>query len=909
VSPPGGTTLPCTPGTTDLSFFERNIGQPLGRFLELPSDQRSSVLRSAIPDLNFFFDESRSPAGRVAPARTRALAGRLLEALRAEVGEKSDAAATLNDRVLTDTFLRGEADRDQNVYLGALFTRVLTRAVPDVIFQPVSLGEAARALRWAREARVPVTLRGAASTAMGGAVPNDGGLTLDLSRLDQIDLDAEDGVVVVGAGARLRTIHERLAAEGLALRVYPSNLGGTFIGWFVTGGIGMNAYGSGRALDSVRVADVLLPAGEHVRFHDDGRLDVPDEGHRRRTLPASEREGWFAAHGYRPMGLADLPGSEGVLGLVLRLAVAVEPRPAIGAFLLAFARREDALEAATWLRREAGGAFPAPANLKLLSGSHLHHARRVWEDEDSREWRARPGRLSSGADLPWTRIAGPADMPMSTDADLPDAGGYLFVDFFGVDAARAFSIVLPQCPGRPRVLADESVRFASERFRPMQTKRLGPGLLAAEIVMPAAEVQRFLPAAERLARGMGNELDAEVYYLADGTALVIAAYLVDHRSGAFAVDLMLAPALLDLAMARHQGKPYVLGRWQSPWMTRKFGAQGAARLRATKRSLDPAGLLGRGVLLGLRLRGLLGVVTAASFRPGVTFMRLAGGMPALSLLLRSARRVLAGLPGPAHGRGEPAVIGADFRAGATGPAPAMGATSPQAAAARALHCVNCGECNTVCPIFHSAKIRLPQMLTHIGESVSAGEPIGGTAVKLLDLCMRCGNCEEVCQAGIPHLPLYEVMQGITERAETGAPTREARRERHLAILGAVRGSSAYTREFLDIRPGVYLRRTPASLPGVDRFLLLRAEDDAGPAATCIHCGACVAVCPTSANKEYEGDDPRRITTDQERCIGCGTCVEVCPANLVNGGQTLRVMEAPTRDWFVALEELERAERT
>ena len=832
----------------------------------------------------------------------------LLEALRQESGEKSEAGQTLNDRVVTDAFLRGEADRDQNVYLGGLFTRVLTRAVPDLIFQPVSLGEAARALRWARAAGVPVTLRGAASTAMGGAVPNDGGLTLDLSRLDQIDLDAEDRVAVVGAGARLRTIHRQLADHGVALTVYPSNLGGTLVGWFVTGGIGMNAFGGGRALASVRAADVLLPAGEHVRFHDDGRLDVPDEDHRRRTLPAGESESWFIAHGYRPMALADLAGSEGVLGLVLRLAVAVVPRREIGAFLLGFARRDLALAAAAWVVQEAGGAFPVPANVKLLSGSHLHHIRRVWDDEDSRPWRDQPGRLSSGADLPWTRIVGPEALGVrSGEAEEEDAGGYLFVDFLGLDGARSFAAALGRCPGEPHVLGAESVRFAAERFRPMQTKRLGPGLLAAEVVLPANELPRFLSAADQLAGGMGSELDAEVYYLADGTALAIAAYLVDHRHGSFAVDLLLAPALVDLAMSRHKGKPYVLGRWQSPWMARKFGAAGASRMRAIKRSLDPAAIVGRGVLFGLRLRGLAGALTAASFQPGVSFIRLAGGTPPLATLVRAARRSLSGFAGPARGRGEPALVGATFRAGAGALDPPAGARSPQVAAARALHCVNCGECNTVCPIFQAAKIRLPQMLTHIGEAMYAGKPVGGTGIKLLDLCMRCGNCEEVCQAGIPHLPLYEVMQAVTERAEAGAPTQESRRERHLAILGVLRSSPAYLREFLDVRPGVYLRRTPASLPGVNRFLLLRAENDAGPAATCIHCGACVAVCPTGANKEYEGEDARWITTDQNRCIGCGTCVEVCPANQQNGGQTLRVMEAPTRDWFVALEELEKME--
>ncbi|HKQ58490.1 MAG TPA: FAD-binding oxidoreductase, partial [Candidatus Eisenbacteria bacterium] len=584
----------------------------------------------------------------MAPPRTRSLAQSLFDAVRSDSGEEGGARTSLCDRVITDAFLRSEADRDQNVYLGGLFTRVLTRAVPDVIFQPVSPGEASRALRWARELRVPVTLRGAASTAMGGSVPNDGGLTLDLSRLDQIDIDATDGVVVVGAGARLRTIHQRLAGEGLALRVYPSNLGGTLVGWFVTGGIGMNAFSGGRALDSVRAADVLLPAGEHVRFHDDGRLDVPDTGSRRKMLPQAESEGWFKAHGYKPMTLADLAGSEGVMGLVLRLTVAVEARSEIGAFLLAFPSREGALEATTWVAREAGQAFAAPANVKLLSASHLHHMRSVWADEGARAWREQPGVLSSGADLPWTRIEGPAGLGVATTEDDHDAGAYLFVDFLGIDGARAFGAALAGCPGEPRALGAESVRFAAERFRPMQTKRLGPGLLAAEIVMPASEVPRFLPAAERLAAGMQCELDAEVYYLADGSALVIGAYLVDHRSGAFAVELMLAPALTDLAMSQFHGRPYVLGRWQSAWMEYKFGVTEAARLRAMKRALDPASVLSPGVLFGLKLRGLLGALTEATFVPGVSLVRIAAGSPGLSGLLRGARGAFARMKGPAY---------------------------------------------------------------------------------------------------------------------------------------------------------------------------------------------------------------------------------------------------------------------
>jgi len=878
------------------SFFERTIGQSLDAFGRLSQDQRQSLAREKVPDLNFFFDQGAPLENREAPPRTRALARSLLEALTAEPGGDGPAL-TLRERIITDGFLRSEADRDQNVYFGKLFARTLTRAVPDLIFQPVNLAECALALRWGRAQKVPVTLRGAASTAMGGAVPNDGGLTLDLSRLDLIDLEPEAGVCVVGAGARLRAIHEKLATGGFALPVYPSNLGGTLTGWFVTGGIGMNAFANGRALDSVRAADVLLPAGEHVRFHDDGRLDVPGESGHRRTLAGAEAAAWFGTHGYPAMTLTDLAGSEGALGLLVHLTVAVRKRPEIGAFLLAFGSEAAALEAARWAAREDG---PTPANLKFLSGSHLHHTRRVWADEDARDWRRHPSALSSDAQLPWTRIAGPAEFGVTAVADDGHAAAYLFVDFLALDGARAFAASLPHCPGSPRVLDRESVRFAAERFRPQQTKRLGPGLLAAEILMPAEEVPRFLPRAARLAKNAGNSLDAEVYYLEDGTALVLAGYLLDHRRGSFPVDLVIAPALLDLAMAGHHGRPYVLGRWQSPYLRRKFGRDGARRLREIKRALDPDALLNRGVLIGLKLRGLLGALFSAIYEPGIGIARAVFTTPVISLGALAARGVLSLLPGPARGRGEPAAVGARFLVtpiGTTPAAPPAGAASAsQVASARALNCVNCGECNSVCPIFHESKIRLPQMLTHAGEALHAGEKMGETVSTLLDLCMRCGNCEEVCQAGIPHLPLYERMQQVSDAV------RPYRRERHAAIVARVRGSSRYLRDFLGTRTGGYQKRAPAALAGVDRYLLLRAENDAGPAASCIHCGACVAVCPTHANREFEGADPRWITTEQHRCIGCGTCVEVCPANALNGGQTLRVMEAPTRDWFVAIEE-------
>ena len=389
----------------------------------MPSEPRTSAPpRTSFPsgadpapegvaDLHAFLDEGLAPGARRAPRRSRELAAQLLARLAALPGHSRRHSATLSQRLVTDDVLRAEADKDQNVYLGAVFTRFLSNALPDVVFLPVTVAEVEAALAWARETSTPVTVRGAASTALSGSVPCDGGLTLDVSRLDHVDVDVAANVCVVGAGARMRAIHRRLADHELALPVYSSNLGGTYAGWFVTGGVGLNAFGRRRAADIVRAADVVLPSGELVRFHADGRLDVPGEGSRagHREVAADAAEAWFRSRGLEPFGLPDLAGSEGLLGVVVQLVLIVGRRPNVGAFLLEFRHAPDAFAAAERIMAEAGRTSPRPANLKLVLGSHVRHLRAIWAEEDARPWKRRPSSLSGGG-MPWARIDGPVEL-------------------------------------------------------------------------------------------------------------------------------------------------------------------------------------------------------------------------------------------------------------------------------------------------------------------------------------------------------------------------------------------------------------------------------------------------------------------------------------------------------------------
>ncbi|MFQ5600874.1 MAG: FAD-binding protein [Candidatus Krumholzibacteriia bacterium] len=842
-----------------FSFFNSHVGIDLDEFRALPRDRAAALIREKIPDLLHFFGRGDESVESREPARSRKLAAGLQAAVVEALEYGTLERRSLRGRIVIDGLMRSELDRDQNVYLGPFFTRLLTRATPDLAFQPRTPRELEVALEWARRNRVGLATRGAGSTAMGGAVPNDGGLLLEMSRFDEVRVDSKDRVAVIGAGVRLKQIHDKLAREGLALKTYPSNLGGTLAGWFSAGGLGLNSFKYGPIQDQVRAVSAVLPRGEHVRFHDDGRLDVHGPGERSQRFTPEAAEEWLEKHGYPALRLHDLAQTEGQFGVLLNFTVDVHPLPRMKPFYFEFEEDSEALRFVHWVDETARARRCPPANLRYLSRGHVAAARAIRNDL---EHEAKPA---------------------------------VYVDFDDPEQADRFESGL-DTGGKWRVRRDheEARRWFADRFRPQQAKRLGPGFLAAEVLMPAPHIERFLERAVRLASRVGIHLEGEVYFFGDGRALALAGYRTPGPRRGFLFEVLLAPMLVDLAMARYDGEPYVLGRWQSPFYRKKYRSGEARRMRRSKRLADRQRILNPGVFFEptFRVPGVAGVFRA-TFPGGVRVMRWLYGAPPFSQLFRA----LIGARAPAT----PVDRTRSARAEAADREAVQMASRLESLAWRARGCVNCGECNSVCPVFHDAKIRLPQMLTHLGERLTEGSSLQGSGQLLLDLCTRCGNCEEVCQADIPHLDLYALME---KRA--GAYEAE-RRERHVAILTHLRLSEGYTRDFLEVRPGGYLQRTPASLPGEVRFLLFRAENDSGPQETCIHCGVCVSVCPTEANKEYEiVYDLRRITTDLSLCVGCGSCVEVCPANLENGGRTLRVMEAPGREFFEVLRTFESA---
>ena len=122
----------------------------------------------------------------------------------------------------------------------------------DAVVHPLTVTEIQDVLRFCYANDIPVTPRGAGTGNYGQAVPLHGGVLLDLSRMDQIESIADDGVAVVQPGVRLGVLEAEARKTGmgtalLSIHCRSKATVGGFLGGG-SGGIGSVAHGGLRTL-------------------------------------------------------------------------------------------------------------------------------------------------------------------------------------------------------------------------------------------------------------------------------------------------------------------------------------------------------------------------------------------------------------------------------------------------------------------------------------------------------------------------------------------------------------------------------------------------------------------------------------------------------------------------------------
>ena len=188
-------------------------------------------------------------------------------------------------------------------YLSDALGRLKGRA--DALVFPCSTQEVSELLRYAHANRIPVTPRGAGTNLVGSTVPLNGGIILDLSRMNRIlELDRDTMTATVEPGILLRDFQTYVEQRGFFYPPDPGEKESSIGGNISTNAGGMRAVKYGVTRDYVRGLEVVLADGTVLKV---GGKQVKD------------------ASGLSLKHL--LIGSEGTLAVITQCLLRLLPRP------------------------------------------------------------------------------------------------------------------------------------------------------------------------------------------------------------------------------------------------------------------------------------------------------------------------------------------------------------------------------------------------------------------------------------------------------------------------------------------------------------------------------------------------------------------------------------------------------
>jgi FAD/FMN-containing dehydrogenase/ferredoxin len=568
--------------------------------------------------------------------------------------------------------------------------KTLHRTTPLLVVQPCGEGDILQTLTFCSARRLPVYPRGVSSSPFGGAVPTTNGVVLDLSpMMDVLKIDPERKLVRVQPGARWADLDNRLKPLGLALYTSPTSRFSTVGGWLATGGLGIAGFGHGHLSRHVQAVRVVLARGDVLSLEaGDSRLQL-------------------------------LFGTEGKLAVVTEITLRVRRRPRFSRAELAYF--ENVPSAMELVDQLAEDHQPGPQHLAFYSRQRMEEENQLF-------------RHLHGKEQPLVR-----------------ASHALLLHFDEKVAHQRFAEL-----ARERKLDLESNRAAaaylwSERYFPLKAQRIGPSLLASEVVLSRQAVPRFLRRGEKLARRFGSPLAFEAFFGRTDQglrAVTIASFTCDARRRWDYLLRLLLVQLLTRRAVKLGGHPYGFGIWNSPFVTRRFKRPQRRQLLQHKKQWDPQLVLNP--MKHFRVRLTVSI-------PGVLFMG-----PVFQTLL-----MVADLFAP--------VIGAFARRGETShhwevPSAETDHGYPLLADT-VLRCTFCGACVSTCPAYWLTR---DELVTGRAKLKLADTMMGRDEVLQREAhspfqCLRCGLCEEVCQTRLPLRQCYDVLE-LWIREEHGQPT-------------------------------------------------------------------------------------------------------------------------------------------
>ncbi|MGK3952144.1 LLM class flavin-dependent oxidoreductase [Microbacterium sp. I2] len=219
------------------------------------------IIAADDPRLLRFFGEEVAPATRELVAKERGARGTEQAPRRSSAALSARRPGIAYDEVPAGL----RAIEPGDFEYGDVRATYMRGGAPGIVLQPETAAQVAEALAFARRhPGLPLAVR-SGGHGISGRSTNDGGIVIDLRRLNAIEvLDEERRLVRIGPGARWAEVAAALGEHGWALT--SGDYGGVGVGGLATaGGIGFLAREHGLTIDHLRAAEVVLADGSIVR--------------------------------------------------------------------------------------------------------------------------------------------------------------------------------------------------------------------------------------------------------------------------------------------------------------------------------------------------------------------------------------------------------------------------------------------------------------------------------------------------------------------------------------------------------------------------------------------------------------------------------------------------------------------
>jgi D-lactate dehydrogenase (cytochrome) len=208
------------------------------------------------------------------------------------------------------------------------------------LFIPETAEEIAEILREASEKRIPVTVSGARTGTVGGAIPF-GGIVVSLEKLNKIEeINKSELSAIVESGVILQDFQKAIEAENLFYPPDPTEWSCQIGGTVATNASGARSFKYGATREFVEELEIVLANGEILylkrgeHFSENGFVELEtDAGTRIRAKMPTYRQpdtrkntsGYFSGVSVDAIDL--FIGSEGTLGIITKIKLRLLPKP------------------------------------------------------------------------------------------------------------------------------------------------------------------------------------------------------------------------------------------------------------------------------------------------------------------------------------------------------------------------------------------------------------------------------------------------------------------------------------------------------------------------------------------------------------------------------------------------------